>query len=119
MKLNLTPFFALLILLVAVVSCGYNNQGTTKLYYSVIKRDKAVDQKDTVYASSDLAAVDSTIRRYYEAMAQYNAEKAKNVNNPYNAKPTEWHAVTTEGKYVTSVSDKEVQEIEKKYNTAM
>jgi hypothetical protein len=114
MKLNLTPFLVLLVLTV-LVSCGYGNQGANKMYYSLIVREKAVEQKDSLLAPSDLAAVDSTIRRFYSAINDYNIEKSKNVNNPYLLRPKEWHAVGKDGQYITSVSTEEIQELEKKY----
>ena len=114
MKLNLTLILLLLVVF-TVYSCGVSDHGSNKLYYSVIKKEKAVEQKDSLYASNDLAAVDSTIRRYYEMISNYNLEKSKNVNNPYLLKPVEWHAVNTQGSYVTSVDEDDIAELDKKY----
>ena len=107
--LLLTPF------LIYLASCAAKSDAAKKVYFYSISRQNSKEIKDSLYASSDIDAVDSTVRHYYQLMDEYNEEKKKVSNNIYVTKPLEWHVLNMQGEFVTSVSDEEVAAIQKKY----
>lgn len=104
-----TPFILFLI------SCAAKSDTGTKVYYYSIARKNSQEIKDSIYAASEADAVDSTVRRYYQYLDEYNQEKKKVSNNIYITMPLEWHLTNQRGEYVSSVSDDEIKKIESKY----
>jgi len=112
---KLRPYLLFTPFLLFLLSCAAKTDSGTKVYYYSIVRKNSQDIKDSIYASSDVDAVDSTVRRYYQYLSEYNAEKKKVSNNIYITMPLEWHLTNKGGEYVSSVSPDEIQRIESKY----
>src|SRR4051812_416218 len=99
-----------------LASCS-NGGGKNKLYYYSIVKQKSKEHKDSLFAANDEAAVDSTLKHYYTELNEYELERAKLNNNPYLDRPMEWHLMTTDGNFVTSVDEDDIKKIEAKYKT--